>query len=214
MEAMVDGGQDWMEPLLEFRNFLADTQDPAKKSEIREHRRRSGRVEFWGKDGDRKLIFGPYKLAFRKTILRRLLETQQLVRKNGPSPTETLISEDELHKIRQLWRFEAGDWEDSLPTIYKEVTGQEIEWPAEDWSGMGGAELEVLAEVAREHKLPTTLLVELFEAERKQNGMNRRSRIFDNLDTVLKKDWRDKDEVLNSVNSPVPDEVEDQSDGE
>ncbi len=29
MEAMVDGGEDWMIPLLEFRNLLASTQDPA-----------------------------------------------------------------------------------------------------------------------------------------------------------------------------------------
>jgi len=38
MEAMVDAGQEWLEPLLDFRNFLADTQDPAQKHEVRDHR--------------------------------------------------------------------------------------------------------------------------------------------------------------------------------
>lgn len=211
MEAMVESGQEWLEPLLDFRNFLADTHNPARKHELREHRRRSGRVEFWGKDGDRKLIWGPYKLAFRRTILRRLLETQELVRRIGPNPGETLISTEELHKIRQLWRFEEGDWEDSLPLIYQEVVGQCLDWPVEDWSGMGGAEFQVLSEVAKAHALPSGLLVELFEAERKQHGMNRRSRIFDNIDAVLKKDWRTESEVLSSINAAALDagEVDD-----
>lgn len=208
MEAMVDGGEDWMEPLLNFRNFLASTQDPAVKQDVREHRRRSGRVEYWGKDGDKKLIWGPYKLSFRRTILRKLLETQQLVRKLGPNPVETLISTEELHRIRQLWRFEEGDWEDSLPQIYRDVVGPEIDWPVEDWSGMGGAELRVLREVAIDHRLPDGLLIELFEAERKQHGMNRRSRIFDNIESVLKKDWRDAAEVLAGITPPTPAESE------
>src|SRR4029453_18078071 len=48
MEAMIDGGQDWMEPLLELRDWLAATTDPAKKSEYRGVRRRNGRVHIWG----------------------------------------------------------------------------------------------------------------------------------------------------------------------
>jgi DNA sulfur modification protein DndC len=153
MEAMVDAGEEWLEPLLEFRNYLAGTQDPARKRALREHRRRSGRVEYWGADGDRKLIRGAYRLHVRQDIFRRLLEAQERVRQLGPNPGETLITVDELHRIRQLWRFEAGDWEDSLPRIYREVTGSTLDWPAEDWSGMGGAELAVLADVAGTHGL-------------------------------------------------------------
>ena len=32
MEAMIDKGEDWMMPLLEFRDFLAATQDPREES--------------------------------------------------------------------------------------------------------------------------------------------------------------------------------------
>jgi len=170
--------------------------------------RRSGKVQYWGEEGERKLIWGPYKLSFRMTILRKLLETQKLVRELGPDPTETLISEGELQKIRQLWRFEDGDWEDSLPRIFREVTGQELDWPQEDWSGMGGAELSVLQDVAQQHGLPGHLLVELFDAERKQHGMNRRSRIYDNIDAVLRKDWR----AASAVPGAIPDNSEDLDD--
>lgn len=206
MEAMVDGGQEWLEPLLEFRNFLAETQDPARKHELRDHRRRSGKVQYWGDEGEQKLIWGPYKLAFRFVILRKLLEAQQQVRKLGPNPAETLISGEELLKIRQVWRFEEGDWEDTLPRLYHEVTGQELEVSEEDWSGMGGAELRILKEVAAEHDLPDGLLVELFDAERRQHGMNRRSRIYDNIDSILKKDWRSAADIPGALPSAVEEE--------
>src|ERR1051325_5968875 len=32
MEAMIDSGEEWLEPLLEFRDLLAETQEPPKKS--------------------------------------------------------------------------------------------------------------------------------------------------------------------------------------
>ena len=32
MEGLIDNGEDWMLPLLEFRDFLAETQDPEKKT--------------------------------------------------------------------------------------------------------------------------------------------------------------------------------------
>jgi DNA sulfur modification protein DndC len=190
MEAMVDAGEEWLEPMLEFRNFLADTQDPERKRELRDHRRRSGKVQYWGEGENRQIVRGPYKLTFRREILRKLLSTQESVRRLGPNPEEALISHLELLKIRQVWRFEEGDWEDSVPQIFREVTGRPLDCPREDWSGMGGAELKILRDVAAKHRIPDGLLVELFDAERRQHGMNRRSRIYDNIDAVLQKDWR------------------------
>jgi len=36
MEAMVDSGEEWLEPLLEFREWLAETVDPERKHEFRD----------------------------------------------------------------------------------------------------------------------------------------------------------------------------------
>jgi DNA sulfur modification protein DndC len=199
MEAMIDGGQDWMEPLLAFRNWLATTADPAVKPKIREHRRRSGRVEFLGEGAKRKIKWGPYTLTFRQEILRKLLQAQQAVRKDGPDRNAVLITEPELLRIRQLWQFAEGDWQDSLPRIYNEVVGSSLTYEADDWSGMGSLEAEVLATVAASHQIPDGLMRELFDAERDQHGMNRRSRIYERIDAILKKDWISRDEVFRSV---------------
>lgn len=196
MEAMVDAGEDWMEPMLDFRNWLASTQDPAKKAEIRETQRRTGQVQLKVlESGERKVIWGPYKLDFRRTILRRLLETQNKVRESGPTNAGPLITEDELRRIRQIWLAE-GDWEDSVPAIHFEVTGQQLEWDLDDWCGMGAVEKVVLEQVAAEQVLNPRMLMELFEAEREQHGMSRRTGIFDKIDTILRKEWRPVEEVL------------------
>ena len=35
MEAMIENGEEWLEPMLEYRDLLASTQDPAVKAQVR-----------------------------------------------------------------------------------------------------------------------------------------------------------------------------------
>ena len=196
MESMVNKGEEWMRPLLDFRNWLAATQDPAKKKKIRDVRRRIGQVQYQNTQEGKKLIWGPYLFSFRQEILKKLLKTQNLLRQNGPDPQISLIDKRELLKIRQIWSFEEGDWQDSLPAIYEEVTGEKLNIPMDDWSGMGGAEFEILQQVCKEHALPVGMLTELFDAERRQHGMYRRSAIYNDIHTILSKDWRSRDDVF------------------
>lgn len=199
MENMIDNGEEWMRPLLEFRDFLTRTQEPDTKDEYREHRRRSGRVEFFEADGKTKLRWGPYKLAWRYEFLRMILQAQEKVRKNGPKPDVNLIQPEELHKIRQLWMHEEGVWDDPLPRIYEEVTGQRLDWLEDDFSGMGGAEQKLIHDVANEFGLPTGLLTDLIDIERSHDGMSRRAGIYQELSKVLRKDWRSREDVLSEL---------------
>jgi len=196
MEAMIDNGEEWLQPMLDMRDWLVETQVPENKPKIRDHRRRNGRVEYFDAQGDQRIVWGPYKFEFRQEILRRLLRTQKEVRSNGPDPKVYLIRPDELHKIRQLWLHEEGDWEDSLPKIYQEETGEKLDWLIDDQAGVGGIEKRLLEETAREAGLPDGLLHQLFDVERKHQGMTRRFGIYDNIDDVLSKDWSTLDEAL------------------
>lgn len=199
MAAMVDKGEEWLRPLLDFRNWLVTTQDPEMKREIRDVRRRTGKIQYKEIDGNKKIIWGPYLLSFRREILKRLLQTEIALRNNGPNPDERLISNDELLKIRQLWLFEEGDWQDSLPDIYEQTTGEKLAIPKDDWSGLGGLEFKILQDVCAEHNLPIELLTQLFDAERKQQGMGRRSAIYSDIDNILRKDWTSREEALSKV---------------
>jgi len=69
-------------------------------------------------------------------LLRTLLCVQLNIQKVS-SDTE-LISIDELEAIRSLWRNEQGDWQDSVPIIYREVFNRDINWAQDDVSGFSG----------------------------------------------------------------------------
>ncbi len=194
MEGFIDSGEDWMLPLLEFRDFLADTQDPAKKPEIREHRRSNGQVTIM----NNKLIHGPYKLDFCKKLLRKLLETQEKMRKEGPDPDIKLITDDELDEIRKIWRTQRQDWEDAVPKIYNDVVGQH-EWVVDDTTAFTASDKKLLSKICEENGVPVTLVAKLLDTERQMDGMSRRAGIQSRINKIFHEDWRSEDEVRDSV---------------
>lgn len=190
MEAMIDGGEEWMIPLLEFRDWLASTQDPEVKPQQREYRSRDGRIKI---TQDGRLRWRTYTLEFSKAMLRRLLETQLEVREYDPN--FVLIGEGELKEIRRLWLTERQDWEDALPHIYTEVTGQTLDWEYNDVSLPGQLELELLQPFAETHEVPVRLVQKLMDAEWQYYGMRRRGLIHKTIEKILGEDWRTLDEV-------------------
>jgi DNA sulfur modification protein DndC len=193
MEAMIDNGEDWLEPLLEYRDLLASTQDPAVKRQVREHKRRNGRVMAKRGGG---IVFGPYKLEVRKDLLRRLLSVQKRVRSEGPNRAEELISAEELHAIRRIWRSESQDWEDSVPKIVGEVLGDVIDWPVDEQPVFSTEERKLLDAICERHSVPSDMVAKLLDVEREYHGMNRRSAIHKRIAAVLEEDWRSEEEVL------------------
>jgi DNA sulfur modification protein DndC len=196
MEAMIDNGEEWLQPMLDMRDWLTETQIPENKPKIRDHRRRNGRVEYFDAQGDQRIVWGPYKFEFRQEILRRLLRTQKEVRRTGPDPKVNLILPDELHKIRQLWLHEEGDWEDCLPKLYQEEVGEALDWLVDDQAGVGGLEKRLLDEAAREVGLPEGMMQQLFDVERSHQSMTRRFGIYDKIDAVLSKNWESLEDAL------------------
>lgn len=194
MEAMIDSGEEWMQPLLEFRNFLKETQKPERKAEFRTHRRRNGHITE-KRDGE-GVVRGPYYLDVSKQMLRRVLEIQEEIRQTGPDSEIELIGEDELREIRRLWRTERQDWEDSVPRIYEEVTGRNLHWVHDDVSGFSGADRKVLEELAEKYDVPADLVAKLLDIERDLHGMSRRASIFNRIDGAFREDWQGEEEAL------------------
>lgn len=203
MESLVASGEEWLLPLLEFRDFLAETQDPARKLEFRDHRRMDGRV--WKKE-DGSVVPGPYTLDTCRDLLRRVLEIHVHVREHGPDPDVEVISTEELREIRRIWRVERQDWQDSLPQIYREVIGDDMDWSTDDAGAFGKEERALLEEVCSEHEISAALVAELLDLERNLMGMSRRSSIYSGIDQILKKDWRSRAEVLAASEDSEPSE--------
>lgn len=193
MEALIDSGEEWMEPLLEFRDWLYKTTDPQRKLEFRSIRGRDGRV-ILKKDG--KPAARTYKFEVSKDMLEKVLQIQKQVRKNGPDPDVVLISEEELLEIRRIWRTERQDWEDAVPQIFCEVNGYDLEWPIDDNQAFDADHQALLMSICDEYDVPFDLLAKLLEAERRANGMARRAGIYKALSSILGQEWRAEEDIL------------------
>lgn len=196
MEAMIDNGEDWMEPLLAFRDWLAETTNPEKKRVFRDIKGRDGRV-ILKKDGTPAAR--TYKLATNREMLRKLLEIQAEVMRTGPDPDLRLITVDELHEIRRIWRTERQDWEDSVPRIVAEVGGDPVHWPADDDGGFDESRKALLESICAEHGVPFELAAQLLEAERRSDGMARRADIHKQVASVLNQEWRSEDDIVDQA---------------
>ncbi len=195
MEAMIDSGEEWLTPLLEYRDMLSGTQDPLKKHEFRDFRRKTGQVTFI-KDTDRP-IHGPYTLDFCRTLLRKLLETQVEVAKEAPvGEAPILIHEAELHEIRRLWRTERGDWPDTVPRLVREVLGRDLDWVAEDSVAFTADDGELLEAICGEHDVPTELVIKLLDIERASHGLKRRHAVHTRIEDAFRVEWRDLDTLV------------------
>jgi len=91
MEGFIESGADHLEPLLDFRDWLARIRN---ESTMRMIERRNGTVTFMKKN--EKPILGPFTFDARREILERLLALQNEVKME-------LISEKEILEIKKIW---------------------------------------------------------------------------------------------------------------
>jgi len=190
MEAMIDSGEEWMAPLLDFRDWLSATQNPEVKAEQREFKGRDGRIKV---SDNGTLRYRTYKIEFSRAMLKRLLETQAEVQQHDSSLE--LISLDELKEIRRLWVSERQDWNDSLPGIYEEVTNKKFSKEFSDIVTPSIDDQLILTEIAEANEVPPKLIQKLIDAEWQSHGLFRRSSIYNKIDKIFSEDWRSWEEV-------------------
>jgi DNA sulfur modification protein DndC len=135
-----------------------------------------------------RAIPGPYTKEWREHWLRRVLEAQQAVRQEGPPEFRTLrlITPEELHEIRRIWLYEKHEFDDSLPRICEEVTGEPFPRQADEGQGLRADDWAVLREVCGDDRAFFDLQVALLGVERKFRGMTRRAGIFEELEEKLR----------------------------
>jgi DNA sulfur modification protein DndC len=197
MEALIEKRkEEWLEKLLEYRNFLTELKDPESKAIYRDHRRRNGKVYF--KENSKEIAWGQTTLekGLPQIMLKKLLECQVEVQKLVRHAV--LISDEELHEIRRLWRVEQHDWEDQVPIIYNEVTGKTLDWIQDDIGIFSSEDQRMLKAICEENKVPFQLLAALLDLERGFYGMSRRANIYQKIDGIIGKEWRSVDDIIKS----------------
>lgn len=83
-----------------------------------------------------------------------------------------------------------------MPQIFHQVTGHDLQWPMDDDGHFDTDDKELLASICKEYGVPFELVARMLEKEREANGMARRAGIQKALTTVLAREWRSEDELL------------------
>ena len=201
IEGLIETGESWMQPILDFRNELYQSTLPENKNTYRNFKRRTGKVsyargEITNNDNTEiKHIPGPYWLSVRKNWLKKLLQIEKAIRDSGRDIE--LIKRDELQQIRQFWLRDPNepDWTDSLPAIYHSVYDDDIDWVENDAGAFTEPDAKLLQEIEAEHGAPAEMLMKLIEIELSMSGLNIRKGILNKIENVLKMDWGSLDEI-------------------
>ncbi|MFM6249747.1 MAG: DNA phosphorothioation system sulfurtransferase DndC, partial [Dolichospermum sp.] len=146
-----DEEKEWMQPLLDFRKEL----DLEENRNRRDFRRRRGGVQLYERNLEGEVsiepIPGPYLKEAREDFLRKLLKIEKQIRQTAPENMRdiTLLTIEELSEIRRIWLEERHEFDDSVPRIYEEVTGEVFKdpRPGADQSILGSDEWGVLEEI-------------------------------------------------------------------
>ena len=204
MESLVEQGESWMQPLLNFRNMLAETTQPSRKQEFRNFRRRTGKVSFArgsvqdDSEGNRirKHVPGPYWMRYRRAWLEQLLILQRDLQSNGHCIE--LITKEELHQIRREWLNDPNepDWSDHLPVIYRRVYGCDLTWAQDDARVFSPSDENDLSALGEQYGVPTTLVRKLLDLEIAMDGISKRRGMGDLIHAILTEEWQPLSVVL------------------
>lgn len=190
MAAMIQNDEEksWMLPMLDFRNEIAGDWETDRKR--RDFRRKDGRLTWH----NNRLVHGPYTKETREYFLRRLLEVEILVHEIGPDEIKSvpLITNAELELIRQIWLDEKHEFDDTLPKIYEEVTGQEYSDQLISKNKYFGAEeASLLSAVCDELYAGEELMPELqralLDTEAKAAAMSNKRNVILNFEKEIEK---------------------------
>jgi len=149
MSALIDNGEEWMEPLADFRDML---QENRNNREWRDTKRRGSYIE--NPDG-----WGPYLEDKRAYMLKVLLEAQKEVQKTEPELI--LINSQELVGIQVTWHRDSL-FRFSVADIYNEVYGTNLQ--ANDFDVKDVFEKDTLREVFAD-EADYNLINELLEVQ-------------------------------------------------
>ncbi len=175
MEGFIESGQEWLQPMLDLRNWLAEIRnDP----ESRSYKRRTG------EEG-----LGPFTLETRHEILRRLLEVQNAV-------DHELIRPKEVERIHAVWTQE-GDWQGGVTAIVQDAALSHLgpAHPESERGYFGPADEAGLRKLCETEGVPSDLVKRLLQAEREAAGLARRRGIYERLDAILDEVWMTEEEV-------------------
>ena len=181
LTALVANGEEWLRPLLRFREELFNGRNLSKN---RLSTRRNGQIAV-SNDGHNQ---GTYTPEYRIKLLEKLLMAQREVQFER-SDIE-LINNQELVAIQIVWNRDELYKEDvkflrTVSEIYNNIYDKKIEM--EKHTQKMQRELDLLAKVCSDDKSDYELIRELLGLQRNKALLNRKRGLKDDMERVIEK---------------------------
>jgi len=180
IEGLIEDGEKWLQPLLDFRNWIKDIRDnPSMREPLRKGEKDKQLIlEFFGKEfkpKERKgyKVLGPFTFKTRHEILIRLLKIQKTIK----NKKITLITPEEIDAIISIWIYEGDDVSEILNTLNTEDQHLQSQ---NDLYYYG-----ILDKISTKHGLPSDLIERLLVAEKDFSKLSRRVGIYNKLEEIL-----------------------------
>jgi DNA sulfur modification protein DndC len=165
MENLIDNGEEWMIPLLDFRNTLADYRDNPEKR-MNKSRNLQDRL-------------GPFTFEVRAELLEKLLEIEVLTNLE-------LITRPELNAVQLQWNYD-GCFDYSVADIYFKIKNKRIMLDNKLLLEKEQEELKLLQEAAEENGVMANHIRELVIVESEHTTSLRRRNIFEDIQKKIEK---------------------------
>ncbi len=174
MEGLIDNGEEWMLPLVEFRNKLADNRG---REDWREAYRRNGQE---GK--------GPYREWVRAMFLKDVLEAQYEIQQEFPEME--LIRHQELIAIQLAW-YRDGYFQYKVSEIYNKIYKKHLAMGHHDEKVK--QEEDLLRKSCQENEKDFQLIQELLKLQKTKTLMKRKRGLRDDIKSRINEFLKSKE---------------------
>ena len=176
LKNFIDHGATELIPLRDFRNWLVELRS---NPDARDYRRRNGSV-YLTSSGEYGR--GPFTMATRKEILRRLLQLEV-------DTGFELITIDELKMIDKMWEDEGDLTRRSLVEIYADVKGQRLPWDSYRKAKYDAETIRLLTDLCDKYDVPFDLMSKLMISVDNSKFYTRSSVSAKNVERILNEGW-------------------------
>lgn len=183
VEGLIEDGEEWLQPLLNFRNWLHEIRDDEEKRENTRKIVRKSRwmAEYFGEQNfkdERKGhdVLGPFKFETRLEILEELLKLQEEMSDRDL----VLILPEEITAIETLWAYDGG------PTsALMELLSRHSDSTISSNTLFDAKLRTILVEICEKENFPIDLMENLLIAENDLSALSRKRGSINKLEMVI-----------------------------
>lgn len=176
MEGLIENGEDWMQPLVEIRDFLVEARDNPEKYRYKE--RRNGKVD--------ENLWGPYTIETRISILKKILEAQKVIKLDEDVE---LITHQELVLIQYHW-FRDCFFNTKVSDVYNTVFNKDLDMSKNNEKIK--QEEELLKSTCKSNPADVSLIQDLLALQKTKTLMIRKRGLQADIETRIEQELKAK----------------------